>query len=96
MGNTFYFSLESNRVMKSLREIAESRVGELTTNEREENMELIWDLRSTIDAQRLTIMEIEDNLGAATQENVWLKEEVEALKIQVTELEEMIFGESQR
>ena len=96
MGNTFYFNLESNRVMKSLREIAESRVGELTTNEREENMELIWDLRSTIDAQRLTIMEIEDNLGAATQENVWLKEEVEALKIQVTELEEMIFGESQR
>ena len=57
---------------------------------------MLTELRNTVDDQRLTIIELEENVGAATQENLWLKEEIDLLKVQIAELEEMIYGEIQR
>ena len=64
--------------------------------DKEETWAMLTDLKDTINDQRLTIIELEENIGAATQENYWLKEEIEMLKVQVAELEEMIYGETQR
>lgn len=41
-------------------------------------------------------MEMDEINGAITQENAWLQEEVDKLKIQIVELEEMIYGCTKR
>ena len=82
--------------MKSLKEIAERKIEESSMMNKEETWAMLTDLKDTVNDQRLTIIELEENIGAATQENYWLKEEIEMLKVQVAELEEMIYGETQR
>ena len=82
--------------MKSLKEISEAKAKEMSLSEKEKTWEMLTDLKDTVDAQRLVIIELEENVGAATQENLWLKEEIDLLKVQIAELEEMIYGEIQR
>ena len=82
--------------MKSLREMAEGKAKEMSETEREKTWEMLTEMKDTVDAQRLVIMELEENVGNAFQENEWLKEEINELKVQVLELEELIYGEVQR
>ena len=82
--------------MKTLREMSETKAREMSSSEREKTWEMLTEMKDTVDAQRLVIIELEENVGAATQENEWLKEEIRELKAQVLELEELIYGEVQR
>ena len=79
-----------------MRELAERKIEENSTMNREETWAMLTELKDTIDDQRLTIIELEENAGAAAQENLWLKEEINMLKVQVAELEEMIYGQVER
>ena len=58
--------------------------------------ERLYELGEEVQEQRLMIMELEENQGAVAQENVWLWEEIQKLKIQIADLEGMIFGEQIR
>ena len=65
---------------------------DVSSNAQEE----IWNLTNTVQQQKLHLMELEENVGALTQENTWLQEEIAHLKTQVMELELMILGYSSR
>ena len=82
--------------MRSLRELSEAKAKEMSISEKEKTWEMLTDMKDTVDAQRLVIMELEENVGNANQENEWLKEEIRELKPQVLELENIIYGEIQR
>ena len=45
--------------------------------------ERLYELGEEVQEQRLMIMELEENQGAVAQENVWLWEEIQKLKIQI-------------
>ena len=86
--------------MESLKSLANKKVKE----SRDESETLGWDnfrerlndFQDEIQNQRLIIIELEEANGVITQENAWLQEEVDKLKVQVVELEEMIYSESIR
>ena len=86
--------------MNSLKKLAKDKIKET----REATEEFNWgnyrenlnDLSDEIHQQRLLIMELEESNGVITQENAWLKEEIDVLKVQVAELESMIYGEKIR
>ena len=86
--------------MNSLRSLAEKAIPPLRIQVRENDptnqsqQELIIQLKDEIASQRLHIMEIEENAGATAQENAWLYQEVANLKVQILELENMIYGYS--
>ena len=86
--------------MESLRSLANKKVKE-SHDEKDaigwDNFrEKLNDFQDELQTQRLIILELEDANGVITQENAWLQEEVEKLKMQVVELEEMIYSESVR
>ena len=84
--------------MNSLRSLAEKAIPPLRIEVRgndptsQSQQELITQLQDEIASQRLHIMEIEENAGATAQENAWLYQEVADLKVQISELENMIYG----
>ena len=86
--------------MNSLRKLAGDKVKEARESAEEFNWsnyrENLNNLSDEIQEQRLLIMELEESNGVITQENVWLKEEVDNLKVQIIELETMIYGEKTR
>ena len=83
--------------MNSLRKLASDKVRETQEDIEEFNWsnyrENLNDLSDKVQEQRLWIMELEESNGAITQENVWLQEEIDQLKMQVAELESLIYGE---
>lgn len=86
--------------MESLKKLAKDKVVESRSKGEEfdwvEYKDNLTNLNEEIQEQRLIIMELEEMNGAITQENGWLMDEVEKLKVQVHELEDMIFGERDR
>ena len=86
--------------MNSLKKLAKDKVKETQKAVEEFNWgnyrENLNDLSDEIQQQRLLIMELEESNGVITQENAWLKEEINVLKVQVAELESMIYGEKIR
>ena len=86
--------------MNSLRKLAKEKIKETQEAVEEFNWgnyrENLNELSDEIQYQRLLIMELEESNGVITQENAWLREETENLKVQVTELESMIYGEKIR
>ena len=86
--------------MNSLKKLASNKIKEVQEAAEEFNWsnyrENLNNLSDEIQEQRLWIMELEESNGAITQENMWLKEEVDKLKVQIMELETLIYGEKTR
>ena len=86
--------------MNSLRKLASDKVKETQETDEEFNWgnyrENLNNLSDEVHEQRLWIMELEESNGAITQENMWLKEEIDKLKVQIIELESLIYGEKIR
>ena len=84
--------------MQSLKKLANKAASSMIYNDDVSSnaQEEIWNLTNTIQHQKLHLMELEENVGALTQENTWLQEEISHLKTQVMELELMILGYSSR
>ena len=86
--------------MQSLKRLADkaARAADTTTvDDTSSNLhEEIWNLNNTIQEQKLHLLELEEEMGSVSQENAWLQEEVADLKVQIMELELMIYGYSTR
>ena len=86
--------------MNSLRKLASDKVKETQETDEEFNWgnygENLNNLSDEVHEQRLWIMELEESNGVITQENMWLKEEIDKLKVQIVELESLIYGEKIR
>ena len=82
--------------LKSLKkrasEVARKTEGELDINVRIRQDDLISELTSQVQQQRLMILDLEDHMGAIAQEKEWLQDELFHLKIQISELEQLIFS----
>ena len=82
--------------MKSLKERATEVAKGDNRNpnqEMEENYEdIIGQLKLQVQAQRLLILSLEDDLGAIAQENEWFQSEIMELKNQIAELESLIYS----
>ena len=86
--------------MNTLKKLAEGKIREGKDDSEdyrwENYRENLNNLSDEIQGQRLIIMELEERNGAIAQENAWLEEEISLLKGQVSQLEEMIYGEQIR
>ena len=86
--------------MNTLKKLAEGKIRERKDDSEdyrwENYRENLNNLSDEIQGQRLIIMELEERNGAIAQENAWLEEEISLLKGQVSQLEEMIYGEQIR
>ena len=81
--------------MEALRVIAQRKVKNNSVSNEGENfnlLERLHEMGSEIQEQRLMLMELEEVNGAITQENIWMKEEIHDLRVQICELEQMIYG----
>ena len=83
--------------MNSLKDIAKrSILRKEVTDDVQMLKERLFELGEEVQEQKLMIMELEENQGAVAQENEWLWEEVQKLKIQIADLENIIFGQQVR
>ena len=82
--------------MKSLRERS-LEIVQKTDNDKDSTVRirqenLISELTSQVQQQRLMILDLEEHMGAIAQEKEWLYNEISHLKAQVAELEHLIFS----
>ena len=84
--------------MNSLKELAKNSIKSKNVGEGERlgYEEKVVELSEQVLEQRLLIMELEENYGAVAQENAWLWEEIQMLKMQIWNLENMVYGEQMR
>ena len=84
--------------MNSLKELAKNSIKSKGVGEGEKlgYKEKFVELSEQVLEQRLLIMDLEENYGAVAQENAWLWEEIQMLKMQIWDLENMVYGEQMR
>ena len=81
--------------MKSLKSLASSatqRISDADADHINNQAELIMELKDQLHHNQLLMMELEEMLGAITQEKEWYAAQVEDLKEKLADLEQLVYG----
>ena len=81
--------------MKSLKNLAKSASRPLSDADIDHinnQAEIIMDLRDQLQHNQLLLMELEEMVGAITQEREWYATQVEDLKEKLADLEQLVYG----
>ena len=85
--------------MKSLKSLAKSvsnRISDADADHINSQAELIMELKDQLQGNQLLLMELEEQLGAITQEKEWYAAQVEELRVNLAELEQLVYGYDQQ
>ena len=85
--------------MKSLKDFARSatvRTSDADADHINNQAEMIMELKDQLQHNQLLLMELEEMLGAITQEKEWYAAQVEDLKEKLADLEQLVYGIDQQ